>query len=260
MLHQFLASAAALLLVVPVWASDLVIVMDDVGYSVDRAQRIIDLPGPVTLGLLPFAPDTHEVARRAHAAGREVILHQPMEPLPAPHVQPIEGTLTLGMAPAQFNALTEAAMSAIPGIVGVNNHTGSRLTQYREPMRRFMAHLAQRHLFFLDSRTTADTVAFDVAEEQRIPALRRDVFLDHFPNEGAIAAAFAEALSIARRQGHAIVIGHPHEASIRFLETRLRDLPPGVRLVTLSDLISLQRPATLARLQNPEYPHRSLVQ
>lgn len=234
--------------------------MDDVGYSLDRAQRIINLPGPVTLGLLPFAPDTLKVARRAHAAGTEMILHQPMEPLPSPQVQPMRGTLTMGMAPERFNALTAAAVAAIPGIVGANNHTGSRLTQHREPMQRFMAHLARRDLFFLDSRTIGNTVAYDVAKEQQIPALRRDVFLDHFPNERAIAAAFTRALAIADRQGHAIIIAHPHEATIRFLERRLQNLPRGVRLVRLSDLISLQRRATLARLESPAYRRISLVQ
>jgi polysaccharide deacetylase 2 family uncharacterized protein YibQ len=233
--------------------------MDDVGYSLDRAQRIIDLPGPVTLGLLPFAPDTLKVARRAHAAGIEMILHQPMEPLPSPHVRPMRGTLTVSMAPDQFNALTEAAMAAIPGIVGANNHTGSRLTQHREPMQRFMTHLARRDLFFLDSRTIGNTVAYDVAEEQQIPALRRDVFLDHFPNERAIAAAFTRALGIANRQGHAIIIAHPHEATIRFLERRLQNLPPGVRLVKLYDLVNRQRRVTLARLESPAYRRISLV-
>jgi polysaccharide deacetylase 2 family uncharacterized protein YibQ len=234
--------------------------MDDVGYSLDVAQRIIDLPGPVTLGLLPFAPSTPEVARRARAAGVEMILHQPMEPIPAPHVRPIQGTLTLGMAPDQFNALTEAAMTAIPGIVGVNNHTGSRLTQHREPMQRFMTHLARHNLFFLDSRTIGNTVAFEVAEEQQIPALRRDVFLDHFPNQRAIAAEFSRALAIADRQGHAIVIAHPHEATIRFLEAQLPSLPPNVRLVRLNDLVNLQRRVTLAQLESPEFQRRLLVQ
>ena len=243
----------------PLWAGDLAIVMDDVGYSIERAQRVIDLPGPVALGLLPFAPGTPEVARRAHAAGREMILHQPMEAIPAPHVQWIQGTLTLNMDPERFNELTAAAVTAIPGIVGVNNHTGSRLTQYREPMQRFMTHLAQRDLFFLDSRTTAKTVAFDVAEEQRVPALRRDVFLDHIPNERAIAAAFGRALDIARRQGHAIVIAHPYEVSIRFLETRLYELPEGVRLVKLADLITPRHRATLARLENPEFQRKLLA-
>jgi hypothetical protein len=243
----------------PLQAGSLAIVMDDVGYNVDRAQRVIDLPGPVTLGMLPFAPATLEIALRAQIAGRELILHQPMEPIPTPHARWAQGTLTLNMAPDQFNALTDAAVRAIPGIVGANNHTGSRLTQHREPMQRFMGHLARRDLFFLDSRTTASTVAFDVATESRVPALRRDVFLDHVQKEQAMAEAFDRALAIASRQGHAIVIAHPHEASIRFLENRLRNLPMGVRLVRLTELISPRRPATLARLENPAFLRRSLA-
>ena len=100
----------------PLQARCLAIVMDDVGYNVDRAQRVIDLPGPVTLGMLPFAPATLEIALRAQIAGRELILHQPMEPIPTPHARWAQGTLTLNMAPDQFNALTDAAVRAIPGI------------------------------------------------------------------------------------------------------------------------------------------------
>ncbi|MEZ5559143.1 MAG: divergent polysaccharide deacetylase family protein [Pseudomonadales bacterium] len=233
MLTLLLASAAS-----PTAARtvELAIVIDDVGYSLARAERVLALPSPITLGVLPFTPEATAVARMAAATGKEVILHQPMEPLPTPSAQPMDGTLTLGMAPDRFNATVEAAMAAIPGIVGVNNHTGSRLTQNPEAMRRFMTHLARRQLFFLDSRTTADTVAYDVAREERVPALKRDVFLDHFRTPAAVAAEYERALNIARRQGFAVVIAHPHDVSLSLLEERLAELPPDVTLVGLSRL------------------------
>lgn len=241
-------------------AADLVVVMDDLGYSLRRAERVLALPGPVTLGLLPFAPDTAAIAARARATGHEIILHQPMEPLPAAHAVPARGTLTVDMPPDHFAAQMEAALAAVPGIVGVNNHTGSRLTQDPPAMRRLMSLLRQRGLMFLDSRTTAATVAYDMAREARIPALERDVFLDHVIEQKAMAAEFQRALEIARRRGQAIIIAHPHDATLSFLESALAALPQEFSLVSLETLISRPRPATLARLESPASPHKSLGQ
>ncbi|MFU8815986.1 MAG: divergent polysaccharide deacetylase family protein [Pseudomonadales bacterium] len=248
----------------------LVIVMDDLGYSLERAERVLALPGAVTLGLLPFAPDTAAVAARAAQTGHETILHQPMEPLLPPASHAMRGTLTLDMSAERFGAEIEAALGAVPGIVGVNNHTGSRLTQDPESMRRLMRHLANRDLLFLDSRTTAATVAYTMAREARIPALQRDVFLDHQPHPEAIAAAFQRALSVARRQGHAVIIAHPHHTSLTFLEDALARLPDDFELVALRDLAKrpratslsqrgeAARPEVLVRRENPATLHRSL--
>jgi uncharacterized protein len=235
---------------------DIVIVMDDLGYSLERAERVMALPGPVTLGVFPFAPATAAIIDHAAKTGHETILHQPMEPLFA--TRAATGTLTMDMSPERFEAQFEAALRAVPGIVGVNNHTGSSLTQDPDSMRRLMRHLAARQLVFLDSRTTAATVAYSMAREARVPALKRDVFLDHDPHPQAIAAAFQRALSIAGRQGHAVVIAHPHDASLAFLESAQAQLPDGYRLVELKDLATRRHPAALVRHESPAIPHISL--
>lgn len=242
------------------FAAQLVVVVDDLGYSLPRAERVLALPGTVTLGMLPFAPHTPAIARRALESGHELILHQPMESLPAAHARPVEGTLTVGMPAARFARTFEAALDAVPGIIGVNNHTGSRLTQDERAMRRLMEQIAGRRLIFLDSRTTADTVAYHVAREADVPALQRDVFLDHVPHPAAIDAAFRQAVDIARLRGRAIVIAHPYAVTLDYLEAALADLPADVRLTTLQNLAAPSRPATLARHENPEYPRISLGQ
>jgi uncharacterized protein len=235
--------------------------MDDLGYSLARAERVLALPVPVTLGLLPFAPDTAAIARRARDSGHEVILHQPMEPLTTTRRKPmLPGTLTVDMPEAQFHAYMDAALRAVPGLVGINNHTGSRLTQDRGAMQRLMALLAQRNLMFLDSRTTPATVAYATAREARVPALQRDVFLDHDPHPDAVHAAFQRALDIARARGQAIVIAHPYAISIDYLEQALSQLPDDVNVVSLRTLSDRGRRATLARHEIPETPHRSLGQ
>lgn len=244
-------------------AAELVLVIDDVGYNLDRARRLVDLPGAITLGMLPFAPHTPQIARQASLKNKEIILHQPMEPISAPHVRTERGTLTLQMTPERFDHQFAAALANVPQAVGVNNHTGSLLTQHRQPMNQLMGNIQRRGLLFLDSRTTPRTVAETIARAWRIPTLRRDVFLDHDPSMAAIEAAYQEALRIARRQGHAVVIAHPYRSTLRFLEQQLRDLPDDVRLITLGELAQKQhrvrRPdrTVLARLESPESRHRS---
>jgi len=225
----FTASAAT--------AAQLVIVVDDVGYSLERARRLVDLPGRLTLGMLPFAPYTPQIARAATRQHKEIILHQPMEPIAAGSNGLERGTLMLGMSGERFDSQFAAALANVPQAVGVNNHTGSLLTAHREPMNRLMDNIHRRGLFFLDSRTTHLTVAETTAREWHIPTLRRDVFLDHDPSMAAIEKSFARALSIARRQGHAVVIAHPYRSTLSFLERKLDTLPADIELASLSDLL-----------------------
>ena len=156
----------------------LAIVIDDIGYSLSRGQRAATLPGPITLAVLPFAPNTDVLVSTALAQGKTILIHQPMEPQPSPHAREEAGTLKLHMTEPDFSDTLAAALAAVPSRVGLSNHTGSLLTQHETPMRRIMAQLKQHNLIFLDSRTTPQTVALRVAREYGIPALRRDVFLD----------------------------------------------------------------------------------
>jgi polysaccharide deacetylase 2 family uncharacterized protein YibQ len=237
--------------------AELAVVIDDVGYSIERGVRAIALPGPVTVAVLPFAPNTNTLARHALDSGKDVIIHQPMEPHPAPHVANENGTLTLGMAGREFDDLLTAALNAVPQSIGLSNHTGSLLTQHREPMRRLMQSLNHRGFFFLDSRTTADTVALDVALELGVPAVQRDVFLDHDPRPGAVAREFRRALAIARRNGRALIIAHPYRVSLDYLESELANLPYDIRLVAAK---TLTRRGVVAQRQDPDALRISLGQ
>ncbi len=263
-MRPVLFAIVAWLLAGPARASDLVIVMDDLGYSLPRAEQVLALPAPVTLAVLPFAPDTAAIVARARASGHEIILHQPMEPLPgtaAPaHTGHERGTLTVSMSAEHFEAAMDAALNAVPGVVGINNHTGSLLTQDRTAMGRLMRYLNGRGLLFLDSRTTAATVAYSMAQEARVPALERDVFLDHAQDLASMTREFDRALATAREQGHAIVIAHPHPESIDFLRQALTGLPADLGLISLRQLSQRLRPAMLARRENPASPHKSLGQ
>ena len=215
---------------------DLAVVIDDVGYNKSRGLRAIQLPAEITIAILPFAPHTQKLASAANKAGKDLIIHQPMEAIPAPHVRREHDTLTTDMSPAQFDAAIERAIAAVPLTRGFSNHTGSLLTTQREPMRRFMQHLSHRNMLFLDSRTTAQTVALQVANEFGVPAIRRDVFLDHERTTSAIEDAFAKAIRIARQRGYAVVVGHPYPVTLDFLERTLLELPSDINLIGISEL------------------------
>ena len=238
------------------FAADLAIVIDDVGYNEYQGRRAMSLPGQVNLAVLPFAPHTQSLIKQASERDIEIIIHQPMEPQPAPHVTIEHDTLTMGMAAEEISMRVQRALEAVPQRVGVSNHAGSLLTQHAAPMRTLMHTLREHGLFFLDSRTTAATVAEQTAIEQGVVALRRDVFLDHVRTPEAIHAAFQRVKDIARTKGSAILIAHPYPISLSYLEQSLAELPDDIRLVKLSDL-ALRRQASFALRLNPTSLHIS---
>jgi len=239
-----------------VHASELAVVIDDIGYSESRGLQAIDLPGPITIAVLPFAPHSPRLALTARARGVDVIVHLPMEPQPSDHARPERGTLTLQMSDAAFATSLTAALDAVPEPIGISNHAGSLLTAHRAPMLRLMAELNLRRLYFLDSCTTPNTVAYDAALEMGTPALRRDVFLDHDRSPQAIRRAFDGVLRRARVNGSAVLVAHPYPESLNFLRRELAALPEDITLVPAAEL-AFRHQATLALGSHPAFPHRS---
>lgn len=232
-----LPAAARTDLLGPPLTKHLAVVIDDLGYSPARDARALALPGALTVAVLPAAPNATAIAQQASALGREVILHQPMQPV-SPLDRPDHGALLEHMSSADYAATLGANLAAVPGSVGINNHRGSLLTARPGAMDELMLQLLARQLYFLDSRTTAATVAHDTAREWGVPTIKRDVFLDHERTTHSMDRQFRRALRIARKQGYAVLIAHPHRESLDYLERALATLPEGIATTRLSDLIS----------------------
>lgn len=215
------------------------IIIDDLGYHPQIAAGLMALPQPVTLAILPHSPTGRELAVHATDHGHEVMLHLPMES--SIGMNPGPGTLGTDMNADEFSRTLIGDLDALPGIVGVNNHMGSLLTSRRDAMGLVMRELAERgSLFFVDSRTSVVTVAEDTARLFGIPSTRRDVFLDNERTHAAIDARFDELLEKARRNGHAVAIGHPYAETLTVLRRRLSNLQ-GFRVISVSEQIS-ERP------------------
>lgn len=217
------------------------IVIDDFGNnSSDVAREIISLDYPITVSILPGCPHTRTMAESARRAGKEILVHVPMEPQGYPDIDPGDGALMTNGTREQIERALRAALDDVPHAVGVNNHMGSSFTASRIPMRVVMRRLRSRGLYFLDSMTTPESVGMLEAARAGVPAARNRMFIDSPLDElGRIDAdaQLAELVEIARKLGSAVGVGHPYPETLRALEKNLPLLEgEGVELVFVSEL------------------------
>ena len=226
----------------------LAIVIDDLGPAVSLTRKAIDLPRPVTLAFLPYADDLPALTSEAKARGHEVYLHLPMEPVGSPDPGP--NAILVGLEPDEFRRRLNWALDRVPLATGVNNHMGSRATSEPETMLKVLQEVRRRGLNFVDSRTSPLSVADGLAAQLQIPHAARDVFLDNNPTTAAILVQLTLAERVARRQGHALAIGHPYPTTLAVLERWLPQAEArGLRIVRAQDLIASLRCREGAPLQ-----------
>ncbi|OBS09402.1 divergent polysaccharide deacetylase family protein [Acidihalobacter prosperus] len=218
-------------------AAEIAIIIDDVGYDRPLGLQAAELPGPVTLAFLPDTPYAASLARRAYRAGKQIMLHLPMQSLEPHPLGP--GGLTLHMTRSEIRATLLADLASLPHVAGINNHMGSLLTQNAGDMAWLMQDIRQiGGLFFIDSLTTPQSAALEEARRAGIPSAARDIFLDDVREPAYIDRQLDKAIAIARARGSAIAIGHPYAATLEVLRRRLPQLAAeGVHLVTAGQLI-----------------------
>ena len=215
----------------------LAIILDDLGNDRETAETIFALREPLTVSVLPFHPHSTEIAEQAKRRGLGVMLHLPMQAVgnELPEAHQLHG----GMTEAEVARMVVEMLQSVPTAAGVNNHEGSLATTDTKLMTELMPLLKQRGLFFIDSRTTAATVAYDTAEHAGVRSGFRNVpFLDDVEDVAAIRKQMELAVDGAKEKGAAIAIGHPHAATLQVLEEMLPELhSQGVQLVLVSDLV-----------------------
>ena len=217
------------------------IIIDDLGEQRVAGLHAVRLPGPVALAFLPGGVFTPQQATLAHASGKEVLLHLPLQPVGAARAHP--ATLTVDTGSEQLRASFRTALASVPYASGVNNHQGSLLTAREAPMDWLMREIALRPgLYFVDSRTSNLSVAYRAARMRGVPAAERNVFLDNQRGEAAVRASLRELVDKAWRNDRALAIGHPYPETFKVLEEELPFLTAryGVRLVAPSELIARQ--------------------
>lgn len=191
------------------------LVIDDLGRDVAELDVLEALGVPLTYAVLPYEEQTREVVAELRQRRKEMLLHLPMEPRNGGDPGP--GALRLGMTPEELRQNTLAALRAVPGAVGVNNHMGSGLSADAPSMNTILGVIASRGLFFLDSRTSAQSVGYRLASQLGMPAAERQVFLDPDPRPDAIREQFARMLAVSATRGAAVAIGHPLPETLEVL-------------------------------------------
>lgn len=219
-------------------APKVAIIIDDLGLKLSIARSFLELDAPLAFSILPRMAYSREIAKWAHQKNRDVLLHIPMEPHKYPEISAGSFSLLSSMNRKNMEKTLKAGLESIPFVVGANNHMGSRLTENKKAMRVVLAHLKSLNLFFVDSVTSSNSVAYQVAKEIGIRTARRNVFLDNRKNRVWIAKQFRKLKKTAIVKGSAIGIGHPHPATLSVLREMIPDFRKnGINIVSVSELV-----------------------
>lgn len=215
------------------------IILDDLGYHETLAAKFLDLDAVLTYSILPHSPYQEIIARGAHTRGFEIMLHLPMEPLEYPTVDAGPGTLLTSMTPDDLIRQLIKNLEAVPFVLGVNNHMGSKMSTDSTQMNQIFTVLKSRGLFFIDSRTTTGSVGWASARLFQVPFTKRDVFIDHFQEPDFIRKQIAQLIQIAKNSGRAVGLIHPHQVTYDVIREILPDLKRAVKLVPASELVHI---------------------
>lgn len=214
----------------------LAIVLDDIGYKQSDLQALT-LPVNITFAILPYTPYAKKIAQLARQQNRELLVHVPMQ-AKKNNEKLGKGALLLGMQENEFKAQLKSAINDIPNATGINNHMGSTLTEQVKEMQWTMDILSNNGLYFLDSRTTAQTIAEDTAHISGIPALRRHIFLDNIKTNEAMEQQLLAAIALGESTPYVVIIAHPYPETIQFLSNKFSIENNQIQLVALQALLS----------------------
>jgi len=198
------------------------IIIDDMGYSLGAIREITDIQKPLTIAILPFSPFARQTAQIAHRNGMEVILHLPLEAINNNNGNNgIEGLIHSAMSQSEVMIAVDDSLDRVPYISGVNNHMGSKITMDKTFMSSILERLKERNLFFIDSRTTTDSVAYEVAQNLGVPSSYRNIFLDNNIDEESIKKNLLTLFKLAQKRGQAVAICHPTPQTLNVLRENL---------------------------------------
>jgi polysaccharide deacetylase 2 family uncharacterized protein YibQ len=213
------------------------IVLDDLGNDQKRSRNAIALPAPLTLSFIPYGYNLPTLTQLARASGHELMVHVNMEPLDH-DVDPGPNALLTSLTPVEIRRRLDWALSRFDGFTGINNHMGSRFTAWPDGMEIVLQTLNERGLLFLDSLTNTRSIGPALARVFKTPFAVRDVFIDHDRTDEFIIKQLALTERLARRNGHAIAIGHPHDLTVNRLKQWLATVESrGFTLVPVSAII-----------------------
>ncbi|MBN2466924.1 MAG: divergent polysaccharide deacetylase family protein [Deltaproteobacteria bacterium] len=203
----------------------LAIIIDDIGQDIEITKRLLEIGYPLTLSILPGLPDSKESEELANRYGYEVMLHLPMEPKNSCSHNPGRDAVLSHMGQAEIGQTIMRHVSRFSHIKGVNNHMGSLITEDRTVTGWILEALKPTGLYFIDSRTSSESVAYDIARAMGIPCGANCLFLDSKPGVSFCREAVRKVIGEVKKRGSGIAIGHPREATLQ----ALKEMEPAIR-------------------------------
>ncbi|SHN70191.1 divergent polysaccharide deacetylase family protein [Desulfovibrio litoralis] len=214
----------------------LAIVIDDLGNSVNDMQALTDLNYPVSVAIWPHGMQKNESAKLAKQKGLDILVHVPMEPVRLSEFKPGPNALYSGMSLEKIHAITETQLNSVPYAIGLNNHMGSRFTQWKEGVRTVVNVAKNKNFFVLDSVTHQNSDLFKEAKNQGVKAYQRQVFLDNQESVNYVLKQLALAEKVALHQGEAIAIGHPHASTLEALKIWQSQKNPDIEYILVHEI------------------------
>lgn len=215
------------------------VIIDDVGYNVSRVMPFLEFGVPITFSILPHLMYSERLAKTIHAEGHEIMLHQPMEPYNS-SINPGPGALYLSQTTQEQHRIIEGNIASFPFAVGTNNHMGSRFTESREKVSATLKVFRERNFFFIDSFTSRDSIAFNMARDLNMSTAFRNVFIDNRWDSDYVCQQLLRLKKHAIKFGHAIGIGHPRPETVSALRGFLEEIESsGIAIVYASRIVSI---------------------
>jgi uncharacterized protein len=220
---------------------EVAIIIDDIGYDINAAKSLLKIDADFTFAILPFQTHSREAAEMFHKAKKEMILHLPMEPISYPREKPGEGALFTEMSDEEIVLQLKDDVAAVPYVSGVNNHMGSKFMMDEQKLSLIFKELKKGNMFFVDSRTSADTKTFPAAKKTGLTVAQRKIFIDNNRNYNEI---YNNLINIAKSDDISpmIIIGHPYPETIQALKDTTKILrEKGVSIVSLSQIMKKEK-------------------
>ena len=212
-------------------------IIDDLGYETEVAKKMMELEFPVTLSILPFLQYSEFIAEEGRKNNQEIMLHLPMESSNS-SVNHGPGAIKSYMSEEEIRQAVRDSILNFPYIIGVNNHMGSKITEDRKIMEIILEEIRELNLFFIDSMTSKNSIAYEVAQEMEIKSAVRSVFLDNENDMEYIKGQMLKVQETALREGEVIAIGHSRINTFYVLKRMVPELiKAGIEVVPVSELV-----------------------
>jgi polysaccharide deacetylase 2 family uncharacterized protein YibQ len=220
---------------------NLALIIDDFGAINNQvADAFIRLPIALTVAVIPGHQTSQRVARQAQASGHQVFVHLPMQPKEGELGE--ENGILVDLPEEEIRRRVRWALAEIPEAVGVNNHMGSLATENESVMTVVLQEIKMAGKFFVDSWTSSQSVAVDVAGRLDLPCEKSEGFLDYQDDGSHIKENLVSLANRALKNGSAIGIGHVKASTLQALEEMIPPLEQeGVRFVHVSRVLEARR-------------------